>query len=172
MKKPFMTMHKPYERDYQVRIKEITVYSYFSPFSGDCPSCGLAECECEKEEEDQEDACWFSSDKDQPTTPNLPFDQMTLQKITELLPPDISPNEVKMSIHTDSGDYPTGTTIRFYYTKTLPADMAAYERDLARYYEEFAEYSKQLATYEKEQKQKEVSELEEKLNKLKGELDR
>lgn len=160
MKRPCMSMRVPWSQDYENRTVDVTIYSWFESWMEDhyCTWCGEEDCygECEENEDEEE----FKN-------PQISLDQISLQKIIDLLPPTVKPSDVKIKMSTDSGDYPTGHYITFYYKKFLPADPEGYKRDKAKYDAAYAEYKKQEAAYDEYVKQQEIKQLEAKLFKLK-----
>lgn len=148
-----MNIRPPWERDYKDRTEDVTIYSYFETWMEDqgCRNCGEEDCQGECEDNE----------------PRIPLKEMDLQKIIDLLPSGVKPSDVKMKMSTDSGDYPAGHYITFYYSKFFPADSKAYKKDKAKYDAAYAEYKEKQSIYDTYIRQREIKELEEKLAKLK-----
>lgn len=156
MKQPYMNMHPVMEWNYRDRTEDITIYTYFLSFMEDyrCSYC-------------DEENCHGECEDDEPKTPKIQLDQMDLQKIIDLLPAGIKPSDVKMKMSTDSGDYPTGHYITFYYTKFFSADPKRYKKDKAKYDAAYSEYEQKKIAYDEYVKQQEIKELEQRLSRLK-----
>jgi len=177
MKEPFITVHSPWEADYQKRTRQIVLYSYFKSMEA-CDNCGSHDCRCGEDGEpihNKESSAEYRHynnikfNRDQPELPRIPIKEMTIQKLIDMLPPDVSPSDVKMNIGTDMGDMGYyGQWISFYYEKDFPADPAQYKIDKAKYDAAWKVYEKEKKIYDKWKKDEEVKKLQNQIKQLKN----
>ena len=163
MTKPYKPYHpyEPHKNLYLNRTELKTIYSFYQSLRP-CDYCDNESChnECEK-------AIEYLGEKD--TSNTIPLEEMTLQKLLDILPEGIKPCDVKISIDVDVSDMAyEGHSVDFYYEKPLPDRTEEWEKVKADYDAAYSKYQKELEKYNEWFKQKEIKELEEKLNQLKG----
>lgn len=168
MEKPFMNSIRPWKVNYEKRKKDIVIYSYTQHAYADerdyCPSCDEDINICSGQ-------CLGDSlyhDKDQPAIPEVKIEDLNLQDILNMLPPNITISDVKMSlIGNDWGGIPY-TTFSFFYEKEFPEDFDQFEIDHSAYEKEYAEYEIKRNLYDQWMKEQDIKELENKILKIKN----
>lgn len=170
MKEPFLNRLEPWKNDYGKRTKDIVIYECWKSIA-DQYDMDYDEDDDDGDDEERDYMKYSIHRHDQPQTPTIPLDNMNLQKLIDLIPAGLKPEDIKMRMSINMSDMgPSkndGQTITFYYTKTFPADIEQYNKDKAAYDLEFKEYEKKKKIYDKWVKDEEIKKLESQLKKLK-----
>lgn len=179
MQRPYLNFSKPQKHDYEQQTEEVDIYVGIVPLWDD--EFSYREDEDKDDEDEQEDYLKFTGYRNRhPILKNPPIEEMSLQKLIDLVPDNVKLSDIKFSInskYSDTGPSPSPSDtqyIRFYYLKTFPPNLEQYEKDLDAFNKEYSEYEKKKLEYdmwEKEQelvkKQKELAYAQEQFNKLK-----
>ena len=165
MEQPFMTKSRPFKMNYEERKKNIVIYSYTEHTIEDRDYCSFCE------EENCSGQCLgedYSYDKDQPAIPKIKIENMNLQKILDMLPENINPADVTMSMYSHDWCGVPYTTFSFSYEKTFAEDLEQFEIDLKAYELEYKEYEIKKSAYDQWVKEEEIKKLEEKISAIKN----
>lgn len=163
MKRPYMNRFPVHEWDYQEKDVSAVIYSYYEKIPRD-------DYDEDEEEDNEEEDTWICTKdtEEKNSIRELSLDDINLQMLIDVLPKDVKPSDVKMSMHIDCSSMAVeGTKITFYYHKHLPARPKLYQHDKEAYDKEYAKYEKKLAAYEKWEKEQQIKELEGKIASLK-----
>jgi hypothetical protein len=126
----------------------------------------IGDCDIDLEE-------YFADMEEELPHPKLNFNQITLQDIIDLAPPDAKLSDIKLNI-----SYPRMAEyleVKFeYFKRDLEAEegafqehMKEYQKDYTQYQQDLKKYQEELADYKEWERLQEVKELEAKLAKLK-----
>jgi hypothetical protein len=152
MREPYFYDKEPDKDFYLNRKKIVEIFSFYqkASFDGDvdyCNICDSEECSCEIKK----------------------IDDVSLQKIIDLVPNGVSLSDVKMEMEMDVGAMSVdGHSVTFYYLKKLKPNKSGYDKAKKEYDLRRAEYLEEKAKYDEWKLNDDIKKAEKKLLKLKS----